>query len=156
MDCLICRSPRKEGQIHADADIISHVEHLARGSIDAVNARQFDIRSPEWSYLASLLTIEFAHPGYRGPRRMPLTEYLEYIEQNCIKWPQYKATLLDQCTTLSEDRDEATIFENVVVEGAPPGVVTKLVIVLGFKLRAAPRVGEEPWRLLDLRSAIGI
>lgn len=115
-----------------------------------MSAKQFDSRLTEWSYLASLLTtIECAYPGYRKPRRMPVAEYLNSLQQNCVKWPKYGATLLDQCTTLDQDRDEATLFENVIVKGAPPGVVTKLVIVLNFKLRAAPRIGEELWRLFE-------
>ncbi|USW58006.1 hypothetical protein Slin15195_G113250 [Septoria linicola] len=157
MDCSLCQSLRAQNSASfTEKEIIQHVEHLARGSVDAVNRKSYDIYSKDWNYLASSLLIEFAHPSYRGPQRMPLIAYLDLLQQNTKRWPQYKATILDQSTIVNEEMNEAVVFENAEVEGAPPGVTTKLVIVLDFKLRAAPRVGEEPWRCVSLRSAIGI
>ncbi|PPJ58115.1 hypothetical protein CBER1_05300 [Cercospora berteroae] len=156
MDCALCKAPRKDSRQFSSAEIVVHLEHLARNSVTAVNEKNFDMYDKAWSYLASTLVIEFAHPTYREPRRMALKEYLELLQMETDRWPQYRATILDQSTTVNEAKDEAIVFENAVVEGAPPGVATKLLIVLDFKLRLAPRLGEEPWRCVSLRSAIGI
>ena len=111
--------------------IEGHLEGLARSMAEAINSRDFSIRSRIWSHVASDFVAETGFSEW--PRRTTsLTEFLSRFVSHTASHPEYSMHLNEVSTKLNEKTGRAYVWVSLEAMGLPPGTSRPNVGTLDF------------------------
>lgn len=152
--CSICQQRTVADYIKPSTAITTHLEHLVRSSIDAINSRDFSMYSSAWSCYTSGLKVESAQPVYQWPncirRNIGLKSHLKGLQYISATNPGFYLRLLDVDTEVDEKAGRAVVFVNLENIGNPTNLVMQGTIILEFCM-----MGEE-WKCIKFTGARGV
>lgn len=151
LGCPVCDRSSTE-RIEPSTAISTHLEHLVRSSIDAINSRDFSVHSKTWDYFTPGLKVESAHPLYQFPScigsNIGIKRHLKALRYIASTNPGLYLQILNVDTRVDEKLNKAVMFVNLEITGNP--LVMQGVMILQFQM-----IGAE-WKCAKFAGARGI
>lgn len=152
--CSICHQRSVADHTEPSTAIATHLEHLVRSSIDAVNSRDFSIYSSAWSCFTPGFKVESAQPVYQWPncvrRNIGLKSHLKGLQYISATNPGFYLRLLDVDTQIDQKAGRAAVWLSLENVGNPQNLVMQGTIILEFCM-----MGEE-WKCIKFTGARGV
>lgn len=126
-----------DGADHRDTnDVAALLEDRARATIQAINERNFDLSSPEWSHinLSPAFRADAADTMFRWPSADPHFEtHADVLRSFVDKFPNYHLEIQAMFTEVSKRHDSAQVYINLETFGYPRGILLHTVLILEFR-----------------------